>query len=197
MTRHALSVALVVLFFVSALGLRPLLHRLHTGTWGLNGLSGRTGSPEWWGGATFVLSILLVPAALALPAAESPSVPVSLTLALFGLLLTLLAQSGMGRSWRIGVDAGERTVLVTSGLFALVRNPVFTGMLAFALGLAALWPNLASVASALALFVAVELQVRFAEEPYLRALHGEAWVQWAARTGRFVPFVGRRAQGGD
>jgi protein-S-isoprenylcysteine O-methyltransferase Ste14 len=189
--RHAISVALVAVFFFLALFVRPLLLRLRTGTWGFNGLSGRVGSIEWWGGATFILSIVLTPFALLLPAAESPFPSVALALALFGLGFTLLAQSGMGTSWRIGVNARERTTLVTSGLFAFVRNPIFTGMLTFAFGLAGLWLNVASLAAAVALFVAVELQVRLVEEPYLRATHGEAWARWAARTGRFVPLVGR------
>lgn len=191
MTRHVISLALVTGFFVSALGIRPLVHRLRTGKWGMNGLSGHAGSLEWWGGVTFIASIALAPLALALPAFETPSLTLSLVLAMSGLVLTLVAQSGMGSSWRIGVDAREHTSLVTSGLFGVVRNPIFSGMLLFALGLALLWPNLASFASALALFIAVELQVRFVEEPYLVATHGAAWSNWAARVGRFVPFLGR------
>ncbi|MGV3624971.1 MAG: methyltransferase family protein [Archangium sp.] len=191
MTRHLTSTALVTFFFASALGLRPLLHRIRTGKWGMNGLSGRVGSLEWWGGATFILSILLTPLALALPAFDSPSQGMSLVVAIAGLVLTLVAQAGMGTSWRIGVDVNEQTSLVTGGFFALVRNPIFTGMLTFAFGLATLWPNVASLAAALTLFIAVELQVRFVEEPYLRSLHGTAWGDWAARVGRFVPLLGR------
>lgn len=191
MTRHLLSVALVATFFVSALGARPLLHRLRTGKWGMNGLSGRVGSLAWLGGATFILSIVLTPLALALPAFDSPAPTVAAALAGCGLLFTLFAQSGMGASWRIGVDAREQTSLVTTGLFAFVRNPIFTGMLLFAFGLALLWPNLASFAAALALLVAVELQVRFVEEPYLLHVHGGAWRAWAGRVGRFVPLLGR------
>ncbi|PZR12050.1 MAG: isoprenylcysteine carboxyl methyltransferase [Archangium gephyra] len=191
MTRHVISAALLGVFFVSALGLRPLLHRLRTGKWGINGLSGRIGSIEWWGGATFIVSIALAPLALVLPAFETPSLAFSLVLAIGGLITTLVAQSAMGASWRIGVDAREQTSLVTGGLFSVVRNPIFTGMLSFATGLAVLWPNVASLASALALFVAVELQVRFVEEPYLASTHGAAWSNWASRVGRFVPLFGR------
>lgn len=191
MTRHMISVALVVVFFVSALGIRPLLHRIRTGKWGMNGLSGRVGSLEWWGGATFILSILLTPFALALPALESPNEAIAITLAISALIFTLFAQSGMGTSWRIGVDASEQTSLVTGGLFSVVRNPIFSGMLLFAFSLALLWPNVASFAAALTLFIAVELQVRFVEEPYLRSIHGSAWANWAARVGRFAPMLGR------
>lgn len=45
-----------------------------------------------------------------------------------GVVATLVTQGAMGTSWRIGVDAGERTTLVTSGPFALVRNPIFSAM---------------------------------------------------------------------
>jgi protein-S-isoprenylcysteine O-methyltransferase Ste14 len=39
--------------------------------------------------------------------------------------------------------------------------------------------------------VAVELQVRVVEEPYLLAMHGSAYVSYAVRAGRFVPRIGR------
>ncbi|MER2564177.1 MAG: isoprenylcysteine carboxylmethyltransferase family protein [Myxococcaceae bacterium] len=191
MTRLQLSTSLVTIFFLGALVLRPLLHRLRTGAWGIHGLSGTPREAGWWGGAAFIASLVLTPLALMMPpAVETPAAPGVIT-ACFGALLTFIAQSGMGTSWRIGVRVGDRTALVTAGLFSVVRNPIFTGMLAFAAGLVGLWPNALSVAAALALLVAVELQVRFVEEPFLRRLHSEAWVAWARRVGRFLPRVGR------
>jgi protein-S-isoprenylcysteine O-methyltransferase Ste14 len=44
-----------------------------------------------------------------------------------GFWLTVRAQLDMGESWRIGVDAGEVTALVTTGVFRNVRNPIFSG----------------------------------------------------------------------
>ena len=41
-----------------------------------------------------------------------------------------------------------------------------------------------------ALVVALELQVRFVEEPYLLQAHGSAYADYAARVGRFFPRVG-------
>ena len=73
----------------------------------------------------------------------------------------------MGESWRIGVDEQERTALVTSGPFAVVRNPIFAGMLPASLGLALLVPNVVALAGLAALLVALEIQVRLVEEPYL------------------------------
>ena len=106
-------------------------------------------------------------------------------------VLTVVAQVQLGASWRIGVEAGERTDLVTGGLFGRVRNPIFTGMLLFALGLALLVPNVPTVAGAVLATVTIQVQVRLVEEPNLIAVHGEAYRRWAAATGRFLPGLGR------
>jgi protein-S-isoprenylcysteine O-methyltransferase Ste14 len=108
-----------------------------------------------------------------------------------GVLLTLAAQMSMGDSWRIGVDESERTELVTAGAFQLARNPIFTAMGVTAAGLTMMVPNALAVVGLLALVVALQLQVRGVEEPYLRATHGADYAAYASRVGRFVPQVGR------
>lgn len=112
-------------------------------------------------------------------------------LALAGVAATLWAQLSMGASWRIGVDATERTDLVRTGPFRLVRNPVFASMLLTGLGLALAVPNVLSVAGLVLLFVTVSVLVRRVEEPYLAATHGEDYLGYARRVGRFFPGLGR------
>jgi protein-S-isoprenylcysteine O-methyltransferase Ste14 len=109
-----------------------------------------------------------------------------------GILLTWLAQQAMGTSWRIGVLEAERTELVTTGLFAVVRNPIFSCMLLTAAGFVLLLPNALTLTSAVCLFLAIELQVRAVEEPYLLRTHGEAYAAYCGRVGRFVPGLGLR-----
>ena len=101
----------------------------------------------------------------------------------------------MGTSWRIGVDPGERTELVTNGPFALVRNPIFAAMLPTALGLTLLVPSWIAIAGFVGLLVALELQVRVVEEPHLLRVHGASYASYAARVGRFVPGLGRLPDG--
>ena len=101
----------------------------------------------------------------------------------------------MGSSWRIGVQDGERTELVTDGLFAHVRNPIFSFMLVAQVGFTLPVPTWISWAALLYLVVAVELQVRLIEEPYLLRMHGGAYCTYAARAGRFVPRLGRLRPG--
>ena len=108
-----------------------------------------------------------------------------------GFLGVLAAQAGMGASWRGGVDATERTELVATGAFAVVRNPIFAAMLTTLAGLTLLVPTVVTAAAWLCLLVAVELQVRLVEEPYLLSTHRQAYASYAAHVGRFMPGLGR------
>ena len=165
------------------------------------GLRGWPGSVEWLGGVLFaaalslgllapVLALLdvLAPVA-ALDGAVAHAVGAALTVG--GLTATLYAQVAMGTSWRIGVDPSERTDLVTDGPFALVRNPIFATMLPTSLGLVLLVPNTVALVGFVALVVALEVKTRAVEEPYLVAMHGERYADYAAEVGRFVPGIGR------
>jgi protein-S-isoprenylcysteine O-methyltransferase Ste14 len=198
-----LALILYAVYLLLAFGLRILIQYRRTGSTGFHGLGGRPGSAEWIAGIGFTVALLLGAAApvLALLGWVGPiaSLDTSTThvlgsaLALLGIAGTLYAQLAMGTSWRIGVDPEERTTLVTSGPFALVRNPIFSAMLPTALGLTLLVPSWVSVAGLVGLTVALELQVRVVEEPYLLQAHGRNYADYAARVGRFIPGIGRLA----
>lgn len=139
---------------------------------------------------TATLAVGLAPAFVATDGAPFAIEVLGVVLACGGILATFGAQLAMGRSWRIGVDPDERTDLVTDGLFAIVRNPIFSTMLVTAIGLVLMVPTVVGVVSLALLFVAIELQVRVVEEPYLRGVHGRAFDAYVARVGRFVPGLG-------
>ena len=112
-------------------------------------------------------------------------------LALAGILIIAVAQLQMGASWRIGVDRTETTALVTGGFFAIVRNPIYTGIFTFGAGLLLLVPTFVTLLGALIGRISVHAHVRFVEEPFLAELHGEAYRQYASRGGRFLPRLRR------
>jgi protein-S-isoprenylcysteine O-methyltransferase Ste14 len=58
-------------------------------------------------------------------------------------------------------------------------------------GIALLAPNPLTIAGALGVIAALELQTRRVEEPYLLRTHGERYAAYAARVGRFLPGIGR------
>jgi protein-S-isoprenylcysteine O-methyltransferase Ste14 len=190
-----------VVFLLLAFGLRSVVQYRRTGATGFVGISGAAGSTEWWGGLLFLVAIVSGAAApvLQLAGVIAPFAAfdlqsmraAGLVLSVLGIIGTLWAQFAMGNSWRIGVDTAARTALVMSGPFRWVRNPIVTAMGAAALGLALLAPNIVSLLTLVALTVALEIQVRLVEEPYLGKVHGEDYRQYAAHTGRFLPGIGQ------
>ncbi|MGH7438517.1 MAG: methyltransferase family protein, partial [Polyangiaceae bacterium] len=106
-----------------------------------------------------------------------------------GLLLVLVAQAQMGGAWRIGVDV-RPTELVTRGLYAYVRNPIYAGMMLLGAGLAALTPSPWTLGCAVVYAAIIRVQTSI-EERHLLSLHGDAYRAYLARAGRFVPGVGR------
>jgi len=188
-------------FLVLAFGLRTVIQLRDTGDSGFRGVSGRPGSAEWLAGRLFGLALVIGVLApiLALTGAveplsaldEDPVHIAGIVLFLIGLGLTLVSQFQMGESWRVGVEESERTDLIESGLFGLVRNPIFSAMVLVTVGLVAMVPSVVAFAGLVALLIALELQVRIVEEPYLLRTQGEPYAAYARRVGRFVPRVGR------
>jgi protein-S-isoprenylcysteine O-methyltransferase Ste14 len=196
-----LALAALIAYFALAFGLRSFIHWRRTGTSGFKGISGAAGSAEWMGGVLFVVALVaavaapladLGGAAASWPALAGAGTRIAGTVCcLAGIAGTLWAQLAMGDSWRVGVDERERTTLVASGPFRLVRNPIYTSMLLGMGGVALLTPNVVAAVAMSALAVALELQVRRVEEPHLLRAHDGAYQAYAARTGRFLPGIGR------
>ena len=195
-------VALVLFGVFAALGFgwRSWEQRRRTGSTGFRGVSGRLGSAEWFAGSGFVaapavavlasiLQLLDVVAPVAVLHAQWLQIS-GIVVAIVGIFATVYAQLDMGDSWRIGVDPGETTTLVRTGVFGWVRNPIFTAMITFGFGIALVTPSLVALAGFLLLVATIELQVRIVEEPYLLTVHGDDYRSYLTNVGRFMPGVG-------
>jgi protein-S-isoprenylcysteine O-methyltransferase Ste14 len=199
-----LALVLIAAWLLLVAGLRTLIQTRRTGTTSAPRFRDRPGSAQWW---ARLLSTLGFAGAVAAPLAElagldpipvldrTPVRTAGVVLVVVGIAATLAAQLAMGASWRPDVDPDVRTALVTSGPFRLVRNPIFTATAATAAGLALMVPNLVAAAMLAAFLLALQLQVRLVEEPYLHRVHGIVYDQYAARTGRFLPWIGRYRPG--
>ncbi|GAA0793639.1 methyltransferase family protein [Spirilliplanes yamanashiensis] len=202
MTARAITaLALYVVWFALAFGLATLRQYRRTGDTGLR--IGPRFAAGWQRAATLLMAAALL-TGLAAPVASllgMPTIPpldgtaaaaVGIALMVTGIAATVLAQTSMGTSWRIGVDPGESPPLVTGGAFRVARNPIFTAMMVTAAGIALTVPNAIAVGGLIAAIIAIELQVRLVEEPYLRRQHGQAYAAYEQRVGRFLPGIGRR-----
>ncbi|HWT00810.1 MAG TPA: isoprenylcysteine carboxylmethyltransferase family protein [Pyrinomonadaceae bacterium] len=106
-------------------------------------------------------------------------------LLLTSLAWTVIAQSQMGESWRIGIDLEHRTPLVRKGVFGLSRNPIFLGMMLTLAGLFLVIPNALTLLTFATGVVLIQIQVRL-EEEFLAGAHGGEYAEYRRRVRRWI-----------
>jgi protein-S-isoprenylcysteine O-methyltransferase Ste14 len=105
-------------------------------------------------------------------------------LLLLSLVLVWVAQSHMANSWRIGIDVNNKTELVTSGLFAYSRNPVFLGIMIANVGLFLTIPNAFTLLIISLSVVSINTQIRL-EEVFLENSHGKEYQEYLNQVRRW------------
>jgi protein-S-isoprenylcysteine O-methyltransferase Ste14 len=196
-----LATAMLVVFVVLTLFVRVAIQLRRTGSTGLIGLRRGAGVLDWLSGVLFIggMAMAIVSLNLVLNDHLDPIDPldvdglhaVGIVLAALGGLAVFAAQLGMGKNWRVGVSEEQRTDLVTGGWFSICRNPIYTAMVVGWTGFALMVPTWLALGAVVVIALALELQVRVVEEPYLTRTHGDEYRAYASAVGRFIPGVGR------
>ncbi len=107
-------------------------------------------------------------------------------LCLLGIAAMFVAQLDLGASWRIGIDPQAREGLVTSGLYAFSRNPIYLFVLVAMAGWALLVPTVLSLAALVIGQLLIRWQIA-SEERWLAATYPAEFTRYSARVGRLWP----------
>lgn len=102
------------------------------------------------------------------------------------LVLSIECWLRMGANWRMAVTPGQKTELVTTGLYGHVRHPIYALSILLMLCTVSVVPTLPVAVIALIHIVLMHVKARN-EERFLTGMHGDAYVQYCGRTGRFFP----------
>lgn len=109
---------------------------------------------------------------------------IGVLLFLAGLCLFLLSLISFGRSFRVGIDTEKPDKLVTTGVFAFSRNPIYLAFALVLLGQFLVFPNWLILAYLVAGVWLFHRQV-LREEEYLRRHYGEEFDGYCKRVGRY------------
>jgi protein-S-isoprenylcysteine O-methyltransferase Ste14 len=101
-----------------------------------------------------------------------------------GCAIFILALVSFGASWRVGIDANTPGGLVTTGMFALSRNPIFVFLDLYAFGTFLINGTLGFLLFALALAAGIHYQI-LQEESFIRSACGTAYHDYCRRTARY------------
>ena len=112
-----------------------------------------------------------------------------IVLALGGFALFDAAGRELGRNWSIVARVREDHVLVMTGPFALVRNPIYLAMMLMMIAAGIALGHWVQLTVAVPLFVlATALRVA-REERLLREQFGETFEDYTSRVKRLIPWV--------
>ncbi|HWN09051.1 MAG TPA: isoprenylcysteine carboxylmethyltransferase family protein [Pyrinomonadaceae bacterium] len=101
-----------------------------------------------------------------------------------GLIIFVLAFVSFGDSWRVGFDTKTPGALVTAGLFAFTRNPIYVFLDLWFLGIFLINGRLIFLIFALLAFASIHWQI-LKEERFCANLYGQPYKEYCERTGRY------------
>lgn len=102
-----------------------------------------------------------------------------------GCLLFVYAMISFGKSFRVGLDEDHPGELVTTGAFAISRNPIYTAFGLVLTGLFLIIPNWIILIYAIAGIWLFNRQILLEEES-LRKIYGEKYAEYCNRVRRFL-----------
>lgn len=105
-----------------------------------------------------------------------------------GLLFAVWAREHLGTNWSRSVTIKKDHELITTGPYALVRHPIYTGILIGFVGTAIAISQVRGFIVFVLIFVAFWMKFRI-EEQWMRSQFGESYTTYARHTAALVPYI--------
>jgi protein-S-isoprenylcysteine O-methyltransferase Ste14 len=105
------------------------------------------------------------------------------------LVLFYRTHRALGRNWSVSLEVRAQHRLVTDGIYAYVRHPMYTAFFLWAVAQALLLQNWIAGPAGLVGFGTLFLFRVFREENLMLETFGEEYRDYAARTKRLLPWI--------
>lgn len=105
-----------------------------------------------------------------------------------GLLFAVWARKHLGSNWSSSVTIKQGHDLITTGPYALVRHPIYTGILTGFLGTAIALSQVRGAIGFVIIFLVLWAKLR-REEKWMRSQFGETYAAYAHQTAALVPYL--------
>lgn len=126
-------------------------------------------------------------------AADRPASAWAVALGMLAFLSALWvfrrSHKDLGKNWSITLQIRERHKLVTTGLYAVIRHPMYTSFLLMGLGQSLLLPNWVAGLSGLVGFAVLFFLRVDKEERMMLETFGPEYRSYMERTKRIIPYL--------
>ncbi len=107
------------------------------------------------------------------------------SLCALGLVCFLLSLIAFGKSFRVGIDEDHPGTLVTMGVFAVSRNPIYVSFILLFCGIFLMLANWVLLLCFAAVTALIHRQI-LREEASLKNIYGAAYADYCKRTRRYI-----------
>ncbi len=110
---------------------------------------------------------------------------IGVALCILGPAFFFLSLTSFGKSFRVGIDEDQPGALITTGAFAVSRNPIYTAFGFILLGIFLIFPNWVVLLYLLAGLWLMNRQV-LREEESLQKIYGEQYLRYCQKVRRYL-----------
>lgn len=113
---------------------------------------------------------------------------IGLAFAIIGAIIACYARFLLGKNWSLSVQQKNEHELIQSGIYGIVRHPIYLGMLLLFIGNGIIVGDYRAIIAVLIVFISIWFKLK-KEEQLLIAIFGEKYRAYQQKTKRIIPFI--------
>lgn len=110
---------------------------------------------------------------------------IGVTSSMLGMILFILSLISFGKSFRVGIDDEKPGALITTGVFAVSRNPIYTAFVLILLGIFLTYSNWIILLYLFGFCYIINRQV-LREEESLKKIYGAEYLEYCKKVRRYI-----------
>ena len=110
---------------------------------------------------------------------------ISVSLITIATIIEIISSLTLGKSGRIHSPT-EKTKLIKTGMYGIIRNPIVLGLFLYGLGISLLNPNLLSLLMIIFIVYGYNYKVD-TEAKKLKEMFGDEWDEYCKKVGKYLP----------
>ena len=113
---------------------------------------------------------------------------IGLSISVIGAIIACSSRYMLGKNWSLSVQKKENHQLIKSGIYKVVRHPIYTGLLLLFIGNAIIVGDYRAIIAVLIVFVSLWLKLK-KEEKLLTETFGIEYIDYKSQTKALIPYL--------
>lgn len=113
---------------------------------------------------------------------------IGLSIAVMGAIIACTSRYMLGKNWSLSVQKKEDHQLIQSGIYKMVRHPIYTGLLLLFIGNAIIVGDYRAIIAVVIVFVSLWLKLK-KEEKLLIEIFGTKYTEYKKLTKALIPYL--------